>query len=154
MSAPTLGYQDDCTISKQEIARLQLVEAIDSFLNGKYICSVTLAGAAEGVLAGLLEARGKPSAVEESVSQASAVQKIIGLKGVDLKKDTEHYAVWNKSRNAVKHHKKAEAEQVTFNQFDEAYWMIERALRNAELLAVPISNLDDYRNWIIVNVNM
>jgi len=32
--------------------------------------------------------------------------------------------------------------------------MIERALHNADLLAVDIANRDAYRNWVIVNINM
>ena len=155
MNAPTLGYEDDSTLSKREIAQMQLVEAINLFLQGKYVCRVTLAGAAEAVMSGLLDAEGKLSAVEESTTRVSSLLAAIGLKSLRPKKDTEHYNEWNKARNALKHfdHKK-DSDTVTLNQFDEAYWMIERALHNADLLAVDIANRDAYRNWVIVNINM
>lgn len=60
----------------------------------------------------------------------------------------------NKTKNAVKHHKKSEPELLTLNQFDEAYWMIERALRNAELRGIGVVNRDEYKNWLIVNIHM
>ena len=155
MNAPTLGYEDDSTLSKREIARQQLVEAITVFLQGKFICAITLAGAAEAVMSGLLSAEERLSAVEESTTKISALLGAIGLKTIKPKKDTEHYNEWNRARNALKHYdKKKEPDTVALNQFDEAYWMIERALHNAELLAVPVANCDDYRNWIIVNINM
>ena len=84
----------------------------------------------------------------------SMLLNAIGLKTIQPQKDTEYYNAWNKARNAVKHYNKQEAESFTLNQFDEAYWMLERALRNAELLEVAIANRDEYRNWIIVNINM
>jgi len=154
MNAPTLGYEDDSTLTKREIARLQLVEAIDLFLRGNFICALTLAGAAEGVLAGLLAVEGRASAVEESASGILTLLDAIGLHTIQPRKDTDYYNEWNKARNLAKHHGKKEAESVTLNQFDEAYWMIERALRNASLLALSVENVDDYRNWIIVNINM
>ena len=153
MTAPTLEYHDESTLSKQEIARLQLVEAIELFLRGNYICAITLSGAAEGVLGGLLESSGQLSAVEESTSRISTLLGSLGLKTVEPRKDTEYYNKWNKTRNAVKHHKKLEAELLTLNQFDEAYWMIERALRNAELLGIVVVNRDEYKNWLIVNIH-
>ena len=152
MNTTTLGYEDDSTLSKREIARLQLAEAIEMFLQGKFLCALTLAGAAEGVLAGLLAAGGHQSSIEESTERISSLLNAIGLKPTHAKKDTDYYNEWNKARNAVKHHSKKESEAVTLNQFDEAYWMLERALRNAEIMQLPIANRDDYRNWIIVNV--
>ena len=92
MNAPTLGYEDDSTLSKREIAQMQLVEAISLFLQGKYVCAVTLAGAAEAVMSGLLDAEGKLSAVEESTTRVSSLLAAIGLKSLRPKKDTEHYA--------------------------------------------------------------
>jgi hypothetical protein len=154
MNAPTLGYQEDTTLPKQEIARLQLVGAIDLFLQGKFICALTLAGAAEGVMAGLLAAQQRRSVVEESTSQISNLLATIGLQTVKPKKDTEYYNEWNKARNVVKHHGAKEPESVTLNSFDEAYWMLERALRNAELLGLSVANRDAYKNWVIANINM
>ena len=154
MNTPTLGYEDDSTLTKREVARRQLVEAIALFLRGDFICALTLAGAAEGVLAGLLAAEDRDSAVEESALRILSLLDAIGLHTALPRKDTAYYNEWNKARNLVKHHSKKEADSITLNQFDEAYWMIERALRNAGLLALRVENSNDYKNWIIENINM
>jgi hypothetical protein len=51
-------------ISKLEAARIQLDAAIDHFFDNNHVCSLTLAGAAEDILAGLLQADGEQSAFE------------------------------------------------------------------------------------------
>jgi len=50
MLAPTLGYEDDTEISKAEIAQVQLTEAIALFIEERFLCALTLSGAAEEVL--------------------------------------------------------------------------------------------------------
>lgn len=47
--------------SKLDAARVQLDRAIECFFNDDHICAVTLGGAAEDILAGLLEASGEQS---------------------------------------------------------------------------------------------
>ena len=79
MSTVTLGYEDDTTISKREIAKLQLTEAITLFLVGRYVCAITLAGAADAVLAGLLSHRDQPSVVEDSVAAIQRIRENTGL---------------------------------------------------------------------------
>ena len=51
-------------ISKLDAARIQLDSAIDHFFQGDHVCAVTLAGAAEDIFAGLLNAAGQQSAFE------------------------------------------------------------------------------------------
>ncbi len=51
-------------ISKLDAARIQLDSAIDHFFQGDHVSSVTLAGAAEDIFAGLLKATGQQSAFE------------------------------------------------------------------------------------------
>lgn len=51
-------------ISKLEAARIQLDAAIDHFFNNDHVCSLTLAGAAEDILAGLLQVDGEQSPFE------------------------------------------------------------------------------------------
>lgn len=51
-------------ISKLEAERLQLDAAIDHFFNNDHVCSLTLAGAAENILAGLLQADREQSPFE------------------------------------------------------------------------------------------
>ena len=45
----TLGYQDDVKITKTEIARVQLVQAIELFVAERFLPSITLAGASEEI---------------------------------------------------------------------------------------------------------
>ena len=76
MHTPTLGYEGDTAISKLEIARIQLEEAIALFLGEKFLCALTLSGAAEEILSRLLNARGQRSAVEESVDSILKIKQI------------------------------------------------------------------------------
>ena len=117
MTTPTLGFEDHSTLSKRDIARVQLVEAITLFLGGKFLCSITLAGAAESVLAGLLSTLGERSAVEESTDSWKQIASQIGLKVFKFKNDTDYYNDWNQARNAIKHQSKYESERLTINLF-------------------------------------
>ena len=44
-----------------------------------------------------------------------------------------------------------ENESITLNLCDEAYWMIRRALENAEKLHISIENSHDFENWFVIN---
>ena len=57
------SFEVNLTLTKQDIAILQLEDAIDLFLARKWISAVTLAGAAEEIFARLLNLGSKPSAV-------------------------------------------------------------------------------------------
>lgn len=150
----TLGFEDDTQITKGEIAKIQLAEAINLFLAGKYLCAITLAGAAEEVLARLLNQRGEISVVEKSFQSIQNIREKTGLSVMSGKPKNEIFNEWNSARNTLKHHGKTDDETVTINLFDEAYWMIKRGLANAEKLGISIKNQIDFENWIIVNINM
>lgn len=51
-------------ITKIDAARIQIDAAIEHFFKGEYVPAITLAGAAEDILAGLLRAKGQQSAFE------------------------------------------------------------------------------------------
>ena len=155
MSVPTLGYEDDTQLPKSEIARIQLVEGISLFLEGNYICSITLAGAAEAIYAGILGDEGMASVVEDSTAAIWQIRERTSLSPFEGKsKKTDIYNVWNAARNDLKHHSKGLASIVTVNLFDEAYWMIKRALENARKLGAPIANSQEFENWVIMNINL
>jgi hypothetical protein len=154
MHTPTLGYEDDTRISKSEIAQTQLKEAIALFLEHKFLCAITLAGAAEEVLARLLNARGEQSVVEESVGTIQELREKTGLPLMGNRPKKEIFNHWNNARNTIKHHGDKDQETVTVNLFDEAYWMIKRALVNASRLGVPISNGMDFENWCILELHL
>ena len=150
----TLGFEEDTRISKQKIAEIQLVEAINLFLANKYLCAITLAGAAEEVFARLLNQQGEVSVVEKSFQSIQRIREKTDISVMDEKPKNEIFNEWNSARNRLKHHGKTDDEAVSINLFDEAYWMIKRGLANAEKLEIPINNQLDFENWIIVNINM
>lgn len=154
VSMITLGFQEDTRICKQEIAQTQLVEAINLFLASKYLCAITLAGAAEEVFARILNQRGEISVVEQSFQSIQHIRGKTGLFVMSGKLKNEIFKEWNSARNTLKHHGKTDDEIVVINLFDEAYWMIKRGLANAEKLDISINNQLDFENWIIVNINM
>lgn len=154
MRTPSLGYQDDTQIDKREIAQIQLKEAIVLFLDEKFLCAITLAGAAEEVLARLLNARGEQSVVEESIEAIERLRETTGLAIMEDRPKKEIFNLWNSARNTIKHHNEKSEESVTINLFDEAYWMIKRALANASKLGIPISNEVDFENWCIVELHL
>ncbi len=154
MPTPTLGYKDDTKIAKSEIAKTQLNEAILLFLAGKFLCAITLAGAAEEIFARLLNARGEQSVVETSFQAIQKLREQIGLSVMGGRPKNEIFNEWNTARNTLKHHGKEGEEAITINLFDEAYWMIKRALANAAKLEVSIHSELDFENWVIININL
>ena len=150
----TLGFEDDTNIGKREIAEIQLAEAINLFLTGKYLCAITLAGAAEEVLARLVNQYGKQSVVEESFEAINEARKKTTLFIMNGKQKNEIFNEWNTTRNTLKHNGKTIDELVTINLFDEAYWMIQRGIANAKKLEIHIKNQLDFENWIIININL
>lgn len=154
MHTPTLGYEDDTQITKSEIARVQLTEAIALFLEEKFLCSITLAGAAEEVFARLLNAHGEESVVEDSFKSIQKLREATSFSAMKNHTKNEIFKHWNIARNAIKHHNKDEEETVTINLFDEAYWMIKRGIANASKLDITIHNESDFENWCIVKIHL
>ena len=67
------SFEDDVTLTKAEIARFQLEDAIELFLAGKRISAVTLAGAAEEIFSRLLNLQGEASTAEETWEQIDPI---------------------------------------------------------------------------------
>lgn len=154
VKTPTLGYEDDTAISKHEIATIQLEEAITLVMGEKFLCALTLAGAAEEILSRLLNAGDQPSAVEQSAEAVQNIKRVTGLSGLAEVTKPQLFKGWNAARNTVKHHNADESGTVVLNLFDEAYWMIRRALANAKSLDLAVANEPDFENWVITNINM
>ena len=151
----TLGYSEDETFSRSDIAKIQLVKAIELFITEQFIPSITLAGAAEEIFGKLLYRQGQNPILEKSyeeiqrIREATNRQDILGAKN---KKET--IEAWNKARNNLKHHGHTDEEFVVFNGCDEAYWIIKRALDNASRLGVKVPNKSEFENWVVININM
>jgi len=154
MITPSFGYEEDTTLSKATVAQVQLTEAITLFVQNKFLCAVTLAGAVEEILGKLLQRKAELPVIRESTRAIQELRDRIGLSAMDGKSEKEIVDGWNAGRNALKHLVGPEEERITMNLCDEAYWMIKRALANASKLGLPIENEHEFENWIVVNVNM
>lgn len=151
----SLGYSDDELILKSDIAVVQLTDAITLFTKEHFISALTLAGAADGVLSGLLRARGEKCAAETSVDLYKMFRERLGLDvAIDKKPKREFFNEWNRDRNRVKHHDKEEDERVEINPCDAAYWMLRRAFWNAKNLGIEVPLRHEFDNWVVENVNL
>ena len=151
MSTPTIGYEDDTTLSRSEIARVQLVEAVALFVTEKFLPALTLAGAAEEILGKLLVRQSQQPVIKESMQAITQLRVTTGLSVMGNKPEREVVAGWNSARNAAKHLGENDIDPVTLNLCDEAYWMIRRALENAKKLGLAVENQVDFENWFIIN---
>ena len=146
------SFEQDLTLTKQEIARLQLEDAIDLFLARKWISAVTLAGAAAEVFKDLLELQGEPSVVEETWRHIEEVRAATGLPYAGSRTKKEAIREWNETRNTFKHHGSTDQDPLTFSAFDAAFEMINRANIDGERLGVSAENRQDYENWCVENI--
>lgn len=154
MNSPSIGYEDDTILSKSEVAQLQLVEAISLFTVEKFLPAITLAGAAEGIFGQLLQFKSELPTIKESTKAIGMLREKTGLAVMGTKSEQKIIDDWNATRNSLKHLIGSEDELLTINLCDEAYWMIRRGLVNAQKLQLPISNTQDFENWVILNANM
>lgn len=154
MPIPTLGYEGVTTLPKTSVAQTQLIEAISLFVANKFLCAITLAGAAEEILGKLLLQKSELSVIRESIQSIQEIRAKTGLAVMGGKSDKEIVDEWNATRNALKHLLAPDQECISINLCDEAYWMIKRALANAQKLNVAIENESDFENWIIININL
>ena len=146
------GLEDDVTLNKVEIARLQLEDAIDLFLAGKRISAITLAGAAEEIFSRLLNKRGQNSAAEETWEHIEEVRAATGRPFAGSRTKQDAFREWNEKRNALKHHSMTDEDPLTLNALDSAVEMINRTNINADRLGVVAKNRRDYENWLIENI--
>jgi len=146
----TLGYKNAEIFQKKDIAKLQLIEAINLFVSENFLCSLTLAGAAEELFAGLLRSLDKKPVIEDSINRIKEIRENIGITVMEERTKSEIIKEWNHAKNRIKHHDADESKTVYFNDCDEAYWMIKRAILNAESLGISIPNKLDFENWVII----
>ena len=154
MSAPSIGYEEDTTLAKSEIALQQLCESINLFVAGKFLPALTLAGAAEEIFGKLLLHQSKVPTVKESAAAILALRDKLGLMALQDASEKSIIDQWNKARNTAKHLVGLADEPVTLNLCDEAYWMIKRALHNAELFGAQVQNKLEFENWFIINIGL
>ncbi len=145
----SLGYIDPVCLHKTDIAILQLKKAIELFVVEDFVCSLTLAGAAEEILGGLSRAKGMKTVTEESVDYMNVLFRHLDHAEIESKERKSIYNKWNFAKNKVKHHDKNDDDVLMFNTCDEAYWMIKRAIANGKMLGILAPNEQDFENWVI-----
>lgn len=149
-----LSFEKPVVLTKSEIAMLQLEDAIDLFMSGKRIPAITLAGAADGIFAGLLEQRGDTSAAEDTWKYIEEVREKTGVAYAGNRTKKEVFNEWNEHRNRLKHHDKRDEEVLEFSAFDQAYYAIQRANADADKLGLKSRNRQQYENWVITTICM
>lgn len=116
-------------IPKFDVARVQLDTAADLFLRGRYLPAITLAAAAEEILAKLL-LPGVQTAQEE------LILLLVNKVGVSPKEARDVYL--NGVRNALKHHSEQHADFVEVDEVvDSKVWIV-RAMTNYLQLSTDI----------------
>jgi hypothetical protein len=122
----------DVTVSKVDIAKLQLDAGIAAYYEGKTVVAVTLAGAAEEIFGAMLSRDKKGNSVEAIASLSQMLQV-----SNDPKKRISYL---NNVRNHLKHASNKDEDNFVITELD-SYLMIVRALGNASLLGVEDSFL-------------
>jgi hypothetical protein len=134
--------------NKTTLAIEQLEDAIQLFVKDRCVSALTLAGAAEGVLSGLLKSRGLETSAESSVKTAHQIREIVSTGQVS---DTFLYSGIYKGRNRAKHHDPGDSEKILFDRSGEALMMLLYAMSNADRLGIRYRNKKMYRQWFKEN---
>lgn len=151
---PSLGHEDTIRISKADVALTQLEDAIDLFISGKRISSITLAAAADGIFSGLINQDGKKNAAEETWDSIEQARKRTGINIAGDRNKKDAFNEWNWHQNRLKHHDKRDDVWLEINVFDHAYYAIKRALANAANLGLNPRNQFQFNKWMFENVFM
>ena len=132
------------TLTKLEVAVLQLDQAIRLFLEGDLVSSLTLAGASEEILGRLSERAGQPVAAEQI---AAFHMDDTDPALADDKRRKVLFTVMNRARNEAKH---AGKETETHFVIEEIFplQMIMRAIPMARRLGLPPSREAQMVRWI------
>jgi hypothetical protein len=143
---------EDATVHKLELARIQLEDAVHLFLMGKYLSALTLAGAADGIMEGYMTSKDLKTAAEETWAEIETVRQKTGFAFAGTRTRKDAFKEWNEKKNRAKHHNKEESDMIPIDSFDAAYEMIQRANADADRLGVVTCNRQEYENWLIANI--
>jgi len=119
--------QDEITVSKVEMAKIQLDAAIAAYFDRRLIVSITLAGAAEEIFGAML----KRDCIQNAVEKIANLPPLLARFG--NREDCIDFL--NNVRNNLKHASDELEDDFTLAELD-AFFMIARALGNSELLNI------------------
>ena len=132
------------TLTKLEVAVLQLDAALRLFMDGDYLSSLTLAGASEEILGKLCERAGKPIAVETIIAfHWGDTDPAL----TDKERRDILLGVLNRARNAAKHANDPNETQFFVEQVFPLQ-MIMRAMPMAKSLGLPPAGEAKMVAWI------
>ena len=136
-------------ISKHDVGLIQLEDAIRLFLEKRYLSAITLAGAADAIFCGLIEASGGKAPADATWMEIEHVRSLgFPLGGTITKK--EAFKQWNDTRNRLKHHNIEKDDSILeIFEIDEAYNWIERARYSAKILDIEPCNIFDFDSRVI-----
>lgn len=119
--------QDEITVSKVEMAKLQLDAAIAAYFDRRLIASITLAGAAEEIFGAML----KRDCIQNAVEKIASLPPLLAI----FEKREDGIKFLNDVRNNLKHASDKLEDDFSIAELD-AFFMIARALENSELLNI------------------
>jgi len=132
-------------ISKLDAAMHQLNLAINLFLAGDFLGSLTLAGAAEDILGGLCRAVGKPASAD---SIADYHEKDVDPTVLIKKRRVIVLTVLNRARNSAKHANWADENTIEIDQIHPLQ-MLMRAIPMCISLGVkPSGEIETMVHWV------
>jgi hypothetical protein len=124
------------SISKKQIALVQLRRAIQLYSQRDFVCALTLAGAAEEILGRIALNAAGTNAMDQEVSFVAEVVDFAKTHGIDAKARPPQDLIQrrNFARNEAKHEDGGNPSRlVSFDFHVAAEEMIDRALRNWSL---------------------
>ncbi len=121
----------EITVSKVEMAKLQMDAAIAAYFDRRLVASITLAGAAEEIFGAMLTR----DCIQNSVEKIASLPPLRAI--FDKQEDRINFL--NNVRNNLKHASNKLEDDFAIAELD-AFFMIARALGNSELL-----NIEDTR---------
>jgi hypothetical protein len=121
----------ECSVSKVEMATIQLDAAIHAYEQGREIEAITLAGASEEIFGSMCSRDCLQNALEK-VIRLPAIQNLSTT-------DKEKINFLNDVRNNLKHANDSDEDTFIVSEYD-AFVIIARALANASILGVKDTN--------------
>ena len=133
---------------KTTLAREQLEDGLSLLAEGRYISALTLLGAAEEILARLVEETGGGHFLDDMWVGINEWNRSQG--GQDVSK-TFVYRHFNEPRNSVKHHTPGTGSTVSIFKVAAAAMMARRATSAADVLKLKYKNRGIYESWLAEN---
>jgi hypothetical protein len=122
--------RDELTVSKVEVAKIQLDAAIAAYFDRRLIVAITLAGAAEEIFGAML----KRDCIQNAIEKILSLPPLLAI--FDKREDRLEFL--NKVKNNLKHASDELEDDFNIAEID-AFFMIARALGNSELLNIKDS---------------